>query len=166
MILNCFCSLSIIYIFPTFFPHLCIVHNKLFVSFYKLQVVKEIEELPVLKLFMYTLCVFEGGHKKERISRDHVRRVGRLLYEVETTPKSVRKLWQLLSMNQIRNNFFAGNDLLGDSRRKPQTLKSYIFSYRLFLKFCLSSEESIRVLEPFGDDDRRQVRVCNLFQVL
>ena len=124
--------------------------------------VNEIEELPVMQLFLHTLNVFEGGQRKKRICIDHVRRVGRLLYEVDSTPKSVKKLWQLLSMNKIRNNFFAGNDLLGDGKRKPQTLKSYMVSYRMFLKFILSSEESIRLLENIGDDDIRQVRDCNI----
>ena len=61
-------------------------------------------------------------------------------------------------MNKIRNNFFAGNDQLGKDRRKPQTLKTYIVSYRLFLKFVLSRQEDIRQLMEFGDDDIRQVQ--------
>ena len=79
--------------------------------------------------------------------------MGRLLYEVDSTPNSAKKLWQLLPMNKIRNNFFAGNDLMGEDRRLPQTLKSYVVSYQMFLKFVLSSEKSIRVLEEIGDDD-------------
>ena len=93
---------------------------------------------------------------------DNVRRVGRLLYEVDTAPKSVKKLWQLLPMNKIRNNFFAGNDLLGDNQKKPQTLKSYVVSYHMFLRFILSSQESICLLEDIGDNDIRQVRDCNI----
>ena len=115
-----------------------------------------------MKLFLHTLNVFEGGHRKKRICVDQVRRVGRLLYEVDSTPKSVKKLWQLLPMNKIRNNFFEGNDLLGDHKRMPQTLKSYMVSYRMFLKFILSSEESICLLENIGDDDIHQVRDFNI----
>ena len=127
--------------------------------------VKEIQELPVLQLFKHNLHMFDGGARKECISKDHARRVGRLLYEVDTAPKSVRKLWQYFLMNKIRNNFFSGNDLLGKNRRKPQTLKSYMVSYRLFLKFILSCQEGVRVLERLDDDDIRQVRDCNLFQI-
>ena len=124
--------------------------------------VQEIEELPVLKLFMHNLSVFEGGHRKARVCKDHVRRVGRLLYEVDSAPKGVKKLWQLLPMNKIRNNVFEGNDLLGEDRRKPQTLKSYIVTYRMFFKFILRSEESIRLLKGVDDDDVRQVRDYNI----
>ena len=60
-------------------------------------------------------------------------------------------------MNEIRNNFFAGNDQLGKDRRKPQTLKTYIVSYRLFLKFVLSRQD-VRELTEVGDDDIRQVQ--------
>ena len=123
-----------------------------------LAVVKEIEELPVLRLLTHHLHSFEGGARKQRIGKDHVRRVGRLLYEVDDAPKSVRKLWQNLPMNEIRNNFFAGNDLLGKDRRKPQTLKTYIVSYRLFLKFVLSRQKDIRELTEVGDDDISQVQ--------
>ena len=123
-----------------------------------LAVVKDIEELPVLRLFAHHLRLFEGGARKERIGTDHVRRVGRLLYEVDDAPKSVKKLWQNLPMNKIRNNFFAGNDLLGKDRRKPQTLKTYIVSYRMFLRFVLSRQEDVRQLMEFGDEDMRQVQ--------
>ena len=61
-------------------------------------------------------------------------------------------------MNKIRNNFFAGNDQLGKDRRKPQTLKTYIVSYRLFFKFVLSRQEDIRQLMEFDNDDLRQVQ--------
>ena len=61
-------------------------------------------------------------------------------------------------MNKIRNNFFAGNDLLGKDRRKPQTLKTYIVSYKMFLKFVLSRQEDVRQLMEFGDEDMRQVQ--------
>ena len=123
----------------------------------------EIEDLPVLKLFMHNLSVYEGGRRKARVCKDHVRRMCRLLYEVDSEPKGVKKLWQLLPMNTIRNNFFEGNDLLCEKdKRKPQTLKSYIFTYRLFLKFNLASEESIRLLEKLDDDDIWQVRDYNI----
>lgn len=119
----------------------------------------EIEELPVLKLFMHNLSVYEGGRRKSRVCKDHVRRVGRLLYEVDSEPKGVKKLWQLLPMKTIRNNFFEGNDLLPQQyRRKPQTLKTHIVTYRMFLKFVLASEQSIRLLEKLDDDDVSQVR--------
>lgn len=117
-------------------------------------------------LFNHHLSTYEGGMRKQRISTDHVRRVGRLLYEVESTPKTVRKLWQHVPLSKIRNNFFVGNDLLGNDRRKPQTLKAYIVSLKIFLKFVISCQEEIRELMPFGDDDLRQVRVCNLLQKL
>ena len=51
-----------------------------------LAVVKEIEELPVLRLFAHHLHSFEGGARKQRIGKNHVQRVGRLLYEVDDAP--------------------------------------------------------------------------------
>ena len=61
-------------------------------------------------------------------------------------------------MNKLRNNLFAGNDLLGKEKRKPQTLKSYMVSYRLFLKFVVSRQEDIRELMEITDTNLRQVQ--------
>ena len=61
-------------------------------------------------------------------------------------------------MNKIRNNFFAGNDLLGDEKRKPATLKSYVVSYRLFLKFIVARQEDVCELMTITDTDLRQVQ--------
>ena len=52
-----------------------------------LSTVKEIGELPVLHLFSNHLKSFEGGVRNERAGQDHVRRVGRLLYEIDGEPK-------------------------------------------------------------------------------
>ena len=120
--------------------------------------VKEIGELPVMQLFNHHLKSFEGGARKDRAGIDHARRVGRLLYEIDSQPKCVRKLWQNLPMNKIRNNFFAGNDLLGDDKRRPATLKSYVVSYRLFLKFIVARREDIRELMTISETDLRQVQ--------
>ena len=122
-----------------------------------LVMVKEMEEIPVLKLFGHHLQTFEGGSRKKRVGTDHVRTVARLLYEVDSNFTAVQKLCQNLAMNRIRNNFFAGNDLLGKDRRKPATLKAYIVSYRIFLKFILSRREDVRELTPITDTDIRQV---------
>ena len=78
--------------------------------------VKEIGELPVLRLSSHHLKSFEGDARKERAGQDHVRRVGRRLYKIDGEPKSVRKLWQNLPMNKLCNNLFAGNDLLGKEK--------------------------------------------------
>ena len=96
--------------------------------------------------------------RKDRAGIDHARRVGRLLYEIDGEPKGVRELWQNLPMNKLRNNFFAGNDLLGDDKRKPATLKSYVVSYRLFLKFVVARQEDTRELMPITETDLRQVQ--------
>ena len=61
-------------------------------------------------------------------------------------------------MNKIRNNFFAGNDLLGDDKRRPATLKSYVVSYRLFLKFIVARQEDIRELMTISETDLHQVQ--------
>ena len=120
--------------------------------------VKEIiEELPILKLFCHHLQTFEGGSRNKRVGTDHDRRDGRLLYEVDSKFTSVQKLWQNLAMNKIHNNFFARNYLLGKDRRKPATLKAYIISYRLFIKFILSRRDDVRELIEITDTYIRQV---------
>ena len=80
------------------------------------------------------------------------------MYEIEGEPKGMRKLWQNLPMNKLRNNFFAGNDLLGKEKRKPATLKSYVVSYRLFLKFVVARQEDIRELMQITETELRQVQ--------
>ena len=69
-----------------------------------LAVVKEIVELPVLRLFAHHLHKFEAGTRKQRIGKDHVWRVGRLLYEVDGAP------FVLLRQEDIRELTEVGDD--------------------------------------------------------
>ena len=115
---------------------------------------KELESLPVLQLFNHHLKDFEGGWRKHEVAKDHTRRVCRLLYELEDSSTSVKPLWDSNNINQLKNNFFKGNDLLGEEeKRQPATLKAYIISLRLFFKFVIARHEEIRKLDEFNDSD-------------
>ena len=115
---------------------------------------KELESLPVLQLFNHHLKDFEGGSRKHEVAKDHTR----LLHELEDNANSVKPLWDSNNLNQLKNNFFKGNDLLGEEeKRQPATLKAYIISLRLFFKFVIARHEEIRKLEQFDDSDIRLV---------
>ncbi|CAB3984910.1 Neurofilament medium polypeptide [Paramuricea clavata] len=123
-----------------------------------LATIKEIESLPILRLFLHHLKDFEGGSRKAAVSKDHTRRVCRLLFEIEEPAKRcVQQLWDNRKMNILRNNFFRGNDLLGKEKRQPQTLKAYIGSFRLFLRFVIARQEDIRMIDSLMEDDIRLV---------
>jgi hypothetical protein len=79
---------------------------------------KELESLPVLQLFNHHLKDFEGGSRKHEVAKDHTRRVCRLLYELEDSSTSVKPLWDSNNINQLKNNFFKGNDLLGEEEKR------------------------------------------------
>ena len=58
----------------------------------------------------------------------------------------------------MKNNFFKGNDLLGEEeKRQPTTLKAYIISLRLFFKFVIARHQEIRTVQQFDDSDLRLV---------
>ncbi|CAB4041561.1 Hypothetical predicted protein, partial [Paramuricea clavata] len=93
---------------------------------------KEFESLPALQLFKHHLKDFEGGSRKHEVAKDHTRQVCRLLYELEDSPTNVKPLWDSNNLNVLKNNFFKGNDLLGEEdKRHPATLKVYIILLRL-----------------------------------
>ena len=75
---------------------------------------KELESLPVLQLFNHHLKDFEGGSRKHEVAKDHTRRVCRLLHELEENASFVNPLWDSGNLNKLKNNFFKGNDLLGE----------------------------------------------------
>ena len=93
---------------------------------------REIESLLVFQLFRHYLKDFEGGSRSANVAKDHTRRVCRLLFEVQDPATNPSVLWDNKNLNLLRNNFFRGNDLLGKTKRQPQTLKTYIMSLKLF----------------------------------
>jgi hypothetical protein len=76
-------------------------------------------------MFLGHLVSFESKNRKKSDAREHMRRVCRLLYEVDSEGKDVKLVWANASLDTIRNNFFRGNDLL-PKPRKAQTLKTYV----------------------------------------
>ena len=102
----------------------------------------DISQHPILQMFLGHLVSFESKNRKKSDAREHMRRVCRLLYEVDSEGKDVKLVWANASLDTIRNNFFRGNDLL-PKPRKAQTLKTYVVSFKLFLNFMLSRVEGI-----------------------
>jgi hypothetical protein len=121
---------------------------------------REIEELPVFQLFQHHLN-FEGGSRKAAVAKDHTRRVCRLLYEIEDPPKNVHQLWDNCKINLLSKNFFRGNYLLSKKdKRQPLTLKAYIISLQLFLRFVIVRQEDIRLIATLTNDDIRLVNIA------
>ena len=115
-----------------------------------------IEELPVMQLFKHHLTNFEGSNRKPSDAKEHVRRVCRLLYEVDPQSRCVSLLWHDQSLDVIRNKFFLGNDQ-AKKPRAPQTLKTYVVSFKLFLKFMLARKLSVRRIATVTDNDLEEI---------
>lgn len=109
--------------------------------------IKRIEKLPLIKMFYQYLISFEGKFRKPRDASDHSRRICRLLYELQDEPNDASILWQDESLDQLRNSFFLGNDLL-QKPRAPNTLKTYVVSLKLWLKFMLARKVMINNIFP------------------
>ncbi len=115
-----------------------------------------IEELPVMQLFQHHLSNFEGSNRKPSDAKGHVRRVSRLLHEVDPQSQCVSLLWHDKSLDCIRNKFFLGNDQ-AKKPQAPQTLKTYVVSFKSFLKFLLSRKLSVRRIATVTDNDMEEI---------
>ena len=96
-------------------------------------------------MFFEHLLSSEGGVKEHDEGLEHMRRVGRLLYEVQEPPKDVELLWDDDSMTLIRRRFFDGNHLLTEPR-EPGTLLAYITSLRMFYMFIKGRKTGVSKL--------------------
>ena len=110
------------------------------------QVLTDISQHPILQMFLRHLVSFESKNRKKSDAKEHMRRVCRLLYEVDSEGKDVKLVLADASLDRIRNNFFRGNDLL-PKPRKAQILKTYVVSFKLFLNFMLSRVEGIKRID-------------------
>ena len=59
-------------------------------------------------------------------------------------------------MDIIRNKFFLGNDE-AKKPRAPQTLKTYVVSFKLFLKFMIARKLSVRRIATVTDNDLQEI---------
>ncbi len=109
-----------------------------------------------MQLFKHHLTNFKGSNRKPSDAKEHVRRVCRLLYEVDPQSRCVSLLWHDQSLDVIRNKFFLGNDQ-AKKPRAPQTLKTYVVSFKLFLKFMLARKLSVRRIATVTDDDLEEI---------
>ena len=108
-----------------------------------------LDDIPVLQMFFEHLLSSEGGVKEHDEGLEHMRRVGRLLYEVQEPPKDVELLWDDDSMTLIRRRFFDGNHLLTEPR-EPGTLLAYIASLRMFYMFIKGRRTGVSKLIPMN----------------
>ena len=109
-----------------------------------------------MQLFKHHLSNFEGSNRKPSDAKEHVRQVCRLLYEVDPQSRCVSLLWHDQSLDCIRNKFFLGNDQ-AKKPRAPQTLKTYVVSFKLFLKFLLSRKLSVHRIVMVTDNDMEEI---------
>ena len=65
-------------------------------------------------------------------------------------------LWHDQSMDIIRNKFFLGNDE-AKKPRAPHTLKTYVVSFKLFLKFMIARKLSVRRIATVTDNDLQEI---------
>ena len=116
-------------------------------------------------MFFEHLLSCDGGVEKHDQGLEHMRRVGRLLYEVQDPPKDVELLWRDESVTAIRDRFFDGNHLLTEPR-EPGTLLAYIASLRMFYKFIKGRRTGVSALIPMNSRtisnvDETLVRIDN-----
>ena len=98
-------------------------------------------------MFFEHLLSCDGGVQEHDEGLEHMRRVGRLLYEVQDPPKDVALLWNDDSVTSIRRRFFDGNHLLTEPR-EPGTLLAYIASLRMFYMFIKGRKTGVSKLIP------------------
>jgi hypothetical protein len=110
-----------------------------------LPTMREIESLPVLRLFKHHLKDFAGGSRKQDVAKDHTRRVCCLLYEVQDPATNVNQLWDNRNINILLNNFFRGNDKLGEGQATAPDAKGVHYIIEALLPFCYCDED-IRML--------------------
>ena len=100
-------------------------------------------------MFFEHLLSSDGGVKEHDEGLEHMRQVGRLLYEVQEPPKDVALLWDDDSVTSIRRRFFDGNHLLTEPR-EPGTLLAYIASLRMFYMFIKGRKTGVSKLIPMN----------------
>ena len=97
-----------------------------------------------------------GSNRKPSDAKEHVRRVCRLLYQVDPLSRCVSLLWHDRSLDCIQNKFFLGNDK-AKRPRAPQTLKAYMVSFKLFFKFLLSRKLSVHRIATVTNNDMEEI---------
>ena len=98
----------------------------------------KVNNVPVFKVFYNYLSSMDGGSRPQEASKENMRRVGRLLFEIDEQ-LNVHMLWDDDGLSNLRATFFEGNHLLPqEQQRKPHTLRAYITALRLFYKFLLA----------------------------
>ncbi len=98
-----------------------------------------------------------GSNRKPSDAKEHVRRVCRLLYEVDPRSRCVSLLWHDQSLDCIRNKFFLGNDKT-KKPGAPQMLKTYMVSFNLFFKFLLARKLSVRQIATVTNNDIEEIK--------
>ena len=97
-----------------------------------------VDNVRVFDVFNRYLLSMDGGSRPQEASKENMRRVGRLLFEIDEDLK-VNMLWDDDGLSKLRATFFEGNHLLPEQRRrKPHTLRAYVTALRLFYKFLLA----------------------------
>ncbi len=66
------------------------------------------------------------------------------------------RAWHDRSLDCIRNKFFLGNDK-AKKPRAPQTLKTYMVSFKLFFKFLLARKLSVRRIATVTNNDIEEI---------
>ena len=93
-----------------------------------------VDGIPALRQFHQFLVSMDGGSRPNLASLENVRRVGRLLYQVQTIPRDVTLLWNDEAVHVIRKRFFENNHL-AEKPRTATTLRAYVTALRLFYNF-------------------------------
>ena len=102
----------------------------------------------------------DGGSRPNLASLENVRRVGRLLYQVQTIPRDVTLLWNDEAVHVIRKRFFENNHL-AEKPRTATTLRAYVTALRLFYDF-VQAKQRTRTGTPIAKEDIEKVKSCNV----
>ena len=114
-----------------------------------------VDEILAMQIFFKYLVSMDGGCSPMEASQENVRRVGRLLYQVQGVPRDVQLLWDDAALNIVRKRFFEDNHLL-EKPRTAATLRAYITALRVFYdfvpaKYCLLNQSGRKIYKSDQD---------------
>ena len=101
----------------------------------------------------------DGGCRPKEASQENVRRVGRLLYQVQGVPRDVELLWDDAALKIVDKRFSKTTIFW----KNLATLRAYITALRLFYDFVLGK---YRLLNRSGtkvyNTDLDKVKSCSI----
>ena len=122
----------------------------------------KIDRIPAMQEFLTYLVSMDGGCRPKQASIENVRRVGKLLSQVQTTPSDMELLWDDVAMDVVRQRFFQNNNM-AEKPRTVSTLRGYITALRLFYQFIWAKYRTLnRKGTKVLNEDLDKIKSCNV----